>query len=186
MRIHTYVRTLTSRLGAPHWVTEAAARIWSALLQEAELSTKKSDTSQATGESPELIIDSPKADVVCLHIRRGDKLASTDHYPDLAQETSAENVLETLLPHVPAGSVLYLATNEPNATLFYAPLRARYSVFALESFDSIVSAQQFLPSSLALVDYRMLHSACHKVVNTFADERPKGFAEAFSLSKSNK
>jgi hypothetical protein len=79
-----------------------------------------------------------------------------------------------------------LATNEPNATLFYEPLRARYSVFALDSFDSIVSAQQFLPSSLALVDYRLLKYVCQKVVNTFANERPKGFAEAFSLSKSNK
>jgi hypothetical protein len=124
--------------------------------------------------------------VVCLHIRRGDKLANTDLYPNLAQETSPENVLETLLPHVPAGSVLYLATNEPNATLFYEPLKARYSVFALESFDSIISAQQFLPSSLALVDYRVLRSACQKVVHTFADEAPRGFTKVFSLSKSKK
>jgi hypothetical protein len=183
---HTHIR-----LGSPKWVTEAAARIWTALLQEAETSPetfKKSDTPHG-GESPEFKLerDSPaKADVVCLHIRRGDKLNSTDLYPNLQEETSPQNVLGTLLQHVPADSVLYLATNEPNATVFYAPLKESYSVFALDSFDSIVSAQEFLPSSLALVDYRMLKNVCQKVVNTFANERPKGFTEAFSLSKSNK
>jgi hypothetical protein len=188
-------------------VEQAAARIWSALhttatdntthttdtaaaLSSASMTfkTAASDTSYSVGESPVLTVDSPqhKNDVVCLHIRRGDKLADTARYPQLAQETSPQSVLATLTPWAAAGSVLYIATDEPRASHFYELLQKRYRVSALDSFGWVVSAQQFLPSSLALVDYAVSNK-CTKLINTFADEPARGFARSdISLSQSNK
>jgi hypothetical protein len=183
-------------------VEQAAARIWSAL--HAATTDKTTDTTTAlsltsfttaASDTPHSI-DSPQrsndvsgnvaSDVVCLHIRRGDKLTDTARYPQLAQETSPQGVLSTITPWVAAGSVLYIATDEPRASHFYELLEKRYRVSALDSFSWIVSAQQFLPSSLALVDYAVLNK-CTKLINTFADEPARGFARTdISLSQSNK
>jgi hypothetical protein len=172
------------------WVEQAAARIWSAL--HATATTAASDTPHSVGETPVLTVDSSQrsndvaSDVVCLHIRRGDKLADAARYPQLARETSPQSVLATLTPWVAAGSVLYIATDEPRASHFYELLQKRYRVSALDSFGWVVSAQQFLPSSLALVDYAVLNK-CSKLIDTFADEPARGFARTdISLSQSNK
>jgi hypothetical protein len=189
---HIYVTVLYRYLWYAPWVERAAARIWSAL--QPTISTK-GDTPH-DGESPTFTVDSPQADVahdvavdnivVCLHIRRGDKLSDTVRYPQLAAETSAQGVLAAITPWIAAGSVLYIATDEPRASHFYELLQKRYRVSALDSFGWVVSAQQLLPSSLALVDYAVLNK-CTKLINTFADEPARGFARSdISLSQSNK
>jgi hypothetical protein len=148
-------------------VEHSAARIWASLRER---------TAQG-GAAP---------DVVCMHVRRGDKLLETDKYPHLAAETSAESILATLTPHIPQGALLYIATNEPDTAAYFAPLEPRYRVSSLSHFSWLVGPQQFLPSSLALVDYAVL-AKCTKLVHTFADEPPKGFgpnAAGLTLSKS--
>jgi hypothetical protein len=124
--------------------------------------------------------------VVCLHVRRGDKLALTDQYPHLANETSPEAIAATLLPHVPHGTLLYIASNEGDPR-FFEPLRAWYRVASLASFEWLLLPHRFLPSTLALVDYGLLERQCTRVVHTFADEPPRGFAAraaTLTLSKS--
>jgi hypothetical protein len=176
---------------SPLWVTETSQRIWKELQDKAAGANEPQGSVQRTlidprGVSLQLKGDSPKADVVCLHVRRGDKLTLKSQYPHLAQETSAENIMGTLLQKVPAGSVLYIATNELSAERFFAPLQSSYSVHTLDSFQHIINEWGYLPSSLALVDYALL-GMCTKLVHTFADEPPRGFADkSFTLSKSIK
>jgi hypothetical protein len=184
--------TVNNSIWSPLWVTESSHRIWQELQYKAAAAAavvKPESLVQRTlvdpkGVSLQLERDSPKADVardvVCLHVRRGDKLALKSQYPHLAEETSAENILRTLLQNVPAGSVLYIATNEPSAERFFAPLKASYSVHTLDSFQHIINEWGYLPSSLALVDYALL-GLCTKLVP------PRGFADkSFTLSKSIK
>jgi hypothetical protein len=188
--INNNINNNYNSIWSPLWVTETSQRIWKELQDKAAAANKPSGSVQRTLVEPQGVSlqlqGSPKADVVCLHVRRGDKLALKSQYPNLAQETSAENILSTLLQKVPAGSVLYIATNEPNAERFFAPLQSSYSVHTLDSFQHIINEWGYLPSSLALVDYALL-GMCTKLVHTFADEAPRGFADkSFTLSKSIK
>jgi hypothetical protein len=106
-------------------------------------------------------------------------------YPNLAYETSPAGILATLTPHVPRGSVLYMATNEPDPATFFAPLRERYHVRVLQDFDEVVHMKDFIASSVAILDYSVLDLCAH-YVPTFASEKSRGFEVKLSLSQSLK
>ncbi|CAM9421158.1 unnamed protein product [Phaeothamnion confervicola] len=60
-------------------------------------------------------------ELVCVHVRRGDKVGSPD-YPHLDADTRPD-ALRRLLPRlVQPGSSLYIATNEPHPARFFEPL----------------------------------------------------------------
>ncbi|KAG5191986.1 hypothetical protein JKP88DRAFT_230631, partial [Tribonema minus] len=125
---------------------------------------------------------------VCLHVRRGDKIATPknqERYPNLAAETSPEGILATIEPHVPHGSVLFIATNEPQVRTFFDPLREHYEVFTLVHVPDILNPDDFLGSSLAMIDYEVLDK-CQQVIPTFYSEHTKGFDQHITLSKSDK
>ncbi|KAG5192050.1 hypothetical protein JKP88DRAFT_230524 [Tribonema minus] len=126
--------------------------------------------------------------LACLHVRRGDKVSRVGQqarYPNLDFETSPEGILQTIKPHVPQGSVLYIATNEPEVATFFEPLRERYSVFTLVHIPDILNPKDFLGSSLAMIDYEILDK-CPQVIPTFNSEHTKGFEQHITLSKSDK
>ncbi|KAG5176070.1 hypothetical protein JKP88DRAFT_283043 [Tribonema minus] len=108
--------------------------------------------------------------VVCLHVRRGDKLSDNfkksyanldfeTSYPNLDYETSPDGIRAAIERLVPHGSVLFIATNEPDPVAFFAPLGAYYEVLSLAHFAERLNTTRFLPSSLALVDYQRRHTS---------------------------
>ncbi|KAG5191989.1 hypothetical protein JKP88DRAFT_294309 [Tribonema minus] len=167
---YTLPAGLGGRAYAPHayapWVDRMTARVWAELQKRAALNARED------------------ALVVCLHVRRGDKLSYTK-YPNLNYETSPEGILKTIEPHVPHGSVLYLATNEPDPVAYFEPLRKHYDVVSLAHFARLLSTDLYLLSSLGLVDYEIL-GKCQRTIPTFASEDAKGFKQHVSLSTSSK
>ncbi|KAG5191988.1 hypothetical protein JKP88DRAFT_294306 [Tribonema minus] len=126
--------------------------------------------------------------VVCLHVRRGDKLTievDKERYPNLDYETSPEGIMATIEPFVSHGSVLYIATNQQDPVAFFAPLQARYTAMTLYHFPKRIPAHRYLPSSMAMVDYEVMDK-CDRLIPTFASEESKGFPQHVSLSKSDK
>eukprot|EP00611_Tribonema_gayanum_P009847 TRINITY_DN1971_c0_g1_i1.p1 TRINITY_DN1971_c0_g1~~TRINITY_DN1971_c0_g1_i1.p1 ORF type:complete len:518 (+),score=75.08 TRINITY_DN1971_c0_g1_i1:194-1747(+) len=128
---------------------------------------------------------------VCLHVRRGDKVTKPhmeEKYPNLNYDTSPEGILHTIAPHVPSGSVLYIATNEEDPVAFFAPLEAHYTVMSVSHFPWLLRAGDFMPSTLALVDYTLLKTEenCARLIPTFASEESRGFDTHISLSPLHK
>eukprot|EP00611_Tribonema_gayanum_P025638 TRINITY_DN5892_c0_g1_i1.p1 TRINITY_DN5892_c0_g1~~TRINITY_DN5892_c0_g1_i1.p1 ORF type:complete len:482 (-),score=52.07 TRINITY_DN5892_c0_g1_i1:244-1689(-) len=124
---------------------------------------------------------------VCLHVRRGDKVrleSQIKKYPTLDYDTSPEGIHKTIEPYVPHGSTLYIATNERDPVTFFKPLEQYYTVLSLAHFPEFLHFENFLPSTLALVDYAVLVStACDMSIPTFASELSRGFPEYISLSQ---
>ncbi|KAG5176424.1 hypothetical protein JKP88DRAFT_261510 [Tribonema minus] len=148
------------------WVQRTAELIWDAMTVAA------SDT----------------GNLVCLHVRRGDKIALPEYYPNLDAETRPAAIAAKLLPHVPGGAILFIASNE-DAPGFFSPLREWYRVVTLADFAWLLPQERLMTSTLALVDYWLLERLCTKVVFTFSDQRPRGFrgaAARLSLSKTAK
>ncbi|CAI5534370.1 unnamed protein product, partial [Closterium sp. Naga37s-1] len=70
-----------------------------------------------------------------IHVRRGDKLDAR-RWPHLDRDTRPEALLQKLPSLVPPNTTLYIATNEPHPH-FFDPLKAAYSVYIQEDFESL-------------------------------------------------
>ncbi|KAG5179998.1 hypothetical protein JKP88DRAFT_349740 [Tribonema minus] len=105
-------------------------------------------------------------------------------YPTLDYDTSPDGIHKTIEPYVPHGSTLYIATNERDPVTFFKPLEQYYTVLSLAHFPEFLHFENFLPSTLALIDYAVLVStACDMSIPTFASELSRGFPEYISLSQ---
>eukprot|EP00611_Tribonema_gayanum_P001298 TRINITY_DN1095_c0_g1_i1.p1 TRINITY_DN1095_c0_g1~~TRINITY_DN1095_c0_g1_i1.p1 ORF type:complete len:384 (+),score=52.27 TRINITY_DN1095_c0_g1_i1:389-1540(+) len=135
-----------------------------------------------------LYSSTPKRMAVCLHVRRGDKVTDPTlqpRYPNLDHETSPAGILETIQQHVPHGSTLYIATNEPDPVTYFKPLEEHYVLQSLAHLTDVLDSSQFLRSTLGVVDYTIL-DRCPMMIPTFRTEKSRGFDTALSLSASAK
>ncbi|KAG5181181.1 hypothetical protein JKP88DRAFT_279035 [Tribonema minus] len=143
------------------WVYRAVDSIMSDMRQAAELNAASN------------------ALVVCLHVRRGDKITSRIgqfRYPNLDYETSPEGILKAIELFVPHGSVLYIATNQEDPVAFFEPLQAHYTAVTLYHFPKRILPHKYLPSSMALVDYEVMDK-CDRLIPKFASEESRGFEQ---------
>eukprot|EP00612_Vaucheria_litorea_P000034 CAMPEP_0171452000 /NCGR_PEP_ID=MMETSP0945-20130129/279_1 /TAXON_ID=109269 /ORGANISM="Vaucheria litorea, Strain CCMP2940" /LENGTH=432 /DNA_ID=CAMNT_0011976571 /DNA_START=46 /DNA_END=1344 /DNA_ORIENTATION=+ len=122
---------------------------------------------------------------VCLHVRRGEKLKSIEKYPNLEKETNPDGIYEILSQFLKPRSTIYIASNESNPKRFFAPLESSFNVVTLGHLPKLIQVSEFLPSTLALIDYAVL-AKCKRLIPTFKDENSKGFEYHLSLSESNK
>ncbi|KAG5191985.1 hypothetical protein JKP88DRAFT_294291 [Tribonema minus] len=101
-------------------------------------------------------------------------------YPNLDHETSPAGILETIQQHVPHGSTLYIATNEPDPVTFFKPLEEHYVLQSLAHLTDVLDSSQFLRSTLGVVDYTIL-DRCPMMIPTFRTEKSRGFDTVLSL-----
>nr|XP_018676945.1 PREDICTED: uncharacterized protein LOC103973386 [Musa acuminata subsp. malaccensis] len=77
-----------------------------------------------------------KWDFDSVHVVRGEKASNTQQWPNLAADTSPEALLSTLRDKIEDGRHLYIATNEPDTSLF-DPLKDKYSTHFLDDFKDL-------------------------------------------------
>ncbi|MDE2277086.1 MAG: hypothetical protein KGK09_12405, partial [Burkholderiales bacterium] len=71
-----------------------------------------------------------------MHVRRGDMLAMKAQYPNLARDTQPGHIAAVLRAHLPAGSRVYVMTNERDPE-FFAPLRREYEIVQFFDFPAL-------------------------------------------------
>lgn len=71
-----------------------------------------------------------------VHIVRGEKAKNTELWPHLASDTSPEALLSTLREKVDDGRNLYIATNEPDTSIF-DPLKDKYTTHFLDDYKEL-------------------------------------------------
>ena len=110
-----------------------------------------------------------------MHVRRGDKLAETDRYPNLDRDTRPEAIYETVSRVLPRGSGIYILTDErtPN---YFDVLGKDYQVFQYFDFPELRHLVEGAhPDNFLLYEIEQLIFARAKTrIYTFAD--PKGKA----------
>ncbi|XP_019710966.1 uncharacterized protein [Elaeis guineensis] len=75
-------------------------------------------------------------DFDAVHVVRGEKDRNAELWPNLARDTSPEALLSTLGDKIDDGRHLYIATNEPDTSLF-DPLKDKYTVHFLDDFKDL-------------------------------------------------
>ena len=71
-----------------------------------------------------------------MHVRRGDKLAERDRYPNLDRDTRPEAICETVSRVLPRGSGIYILTDERTPNYFDA-LGKDYQIFQYFDFPEL-------------------------------------------------
>lgn len=71
-----------------------------------------------------------------VHIERGEKAQNKDLWPNLAADTSPDSLLSTLKDKIEDGRNLYIATNEPETSLF-DPLKDKYTTHFLDEYKDL-------------------------------------------------
>ncbi|XP_058107109.1 uncharacterized protein LOC131250803 [Magnolia sinica] len=71
-----------------------------------------------------------------VHVVRGEKAKNTELWPNLAADTSPDALLSTLREKIDDGRNLYIATNEPDTSLF-DPLKDKYTTHFLKDFSDL-------------------------------------------------
>lgn len=104
-----------------------------------------------------------------MHVRRGDKLAERERYPNLERDTRPEAIYETVSRAVPKGSRLYILTDERNPHYFDV-LRRDYQVFQYFDFPKLRSLVEGAnPDNFLLYEIEQLVFANGKTrIHTFA------------------
>lgn len=75
-------------------------------------------------------------DFDAVHVERGEKAMNRELWPNLDRDTSPEALLSTLKYKIEDGRNLYIATNEPDTSLFN-PLKDRYSTHFLDEYRDL-------------------------------------------------
>lgn len=71
-----------------------------------------------------------------VHIVRGEKAMNKEQWPNLDRDTSPDSLLTTLKDKVEEGRNLYIATNEPDRSLF-DPLKDKYTTHFLDEYKDL-------------------------------------------------
>lgn len=79
-------------------------------------------------------------DFDAVHIERGEKAANKEQWPNLDRDTSPEALLSALNYKIEDGRNLYVATNEPDTSLF-DPLKDKYSTHFLDDYKDLWSSE---------------------------------------------
>jgi hypothetical protein len=72
-----------------------------------------------------------------LHVRRSDKVLDIWHWPTLDEETQPKAILGKLSAQIPARSVLFLITDQPEPRQFFELLEERWTMRYWSDFQSI-------------------------------------------------
>ncbi|KAL7142357.1 hypothetical protein ABFS83_08G118400 [Erythranthe nasuta] len=75
-------------------------------------------------------------DFDAVHVERGEKAKDKNLWPNLDRDTSPEALMATLEGKIERGRNLYVATNEPDLSLF-GPLKEKYSTHFLEEYKDL-------------------------------------------------
>lgn len=71
-----------------------------------------------------------------VHIVRGEKAMNKEQWPNLDRDTSPDSLLTTLKDKVEEGRNLYIATNEPDRSIF-DPLKDKYTTHFLDEYKDL-------------------------------------------------
>lgn len=79
-------------------------------------------------------------DFDAVHVERGEKAANKEQWPNLDRDTSPEALLSALNYKIEDGRNLYVATNEPDTSIF-DPLKDKYSTHFLDDYKDLWNSE---------------------------------------------